>query len=187
MHNRRIPDGAASRTRRNVVAATSTLLAVATAACGQSSPQGAKTPVDHAAFMERTRCTADDDGKMLAPVLGGSAVAGVQPLYSTVGGAKSGLQSELRGATVSVAALPGVTAEYLDRALECYSAKAVLGHGPTASDDPFWLPGASVDIDVRSNKDGFDIAVAGFSPEDAQKILARANAFGKAKTAPPPK
>ena len=79
--------------------------------------------------MERTRYAGDDD-KAVAPVLGGGAGQSVQPLYSTVPGAKSGPQSELRGVTVTIAALPSMTAEWLDRALECNSAKVTLGHAP---------------------------------------------------------
>jgi hypothetical protein len=130
--------------------------------------------------MERTRCNPDDDDKAIGPVLGGSAVVGVEALYSTFGSTKSGPQSELRGANLTVTALPGVTAEWLDRALECHSAKAMLGH-IQAADDPFWLPDASLDIDVRSAKDGFQIAVAAFSPDDARRVLARANAFAGPK------
>jgi len=163
------------------------LLAVATAACAQSATQGARSPADQAAFMERTRCAADDDDKALAPVLSGDAVQGVRPLYSTVESAKGGRQSELRGVTVVVAALPGMTAEWLDRALECHSARNTLGHAPAASADPFWLPGSNVDIDVRSAKDGFDVAVTGYSPTDARQILDRASAFEKAKTSAVPK
>jgi hypothetical protein len=139
----------------------------------------------HAA--ERTRCASDDDDKALAPVLGGDAVQRVQPLYSTVEGAKTGHQSELRGAVVTVSALPGITAEWLDRALECHSAKEVLGHGPTLSDDPFWLPGSSVNIDVTSDRDGFNVAVSAYSANDARRILDRANAFAKSKTSAGPK
>jgi hypothetical protein len=131
--------------------------------------------------MERTRCGADDDEKAVAPVLGGSAVQGVQPLYSAVEGSKNGLQAVLRGATVTIAALPGMTAEWLDRALECHSARVMLGEVAGAADDPFWLPGSSVDIDVRSAKDGFDAAITGYSSEDARKIFDRANAFARGK------
>jgi len=137
--------------------------------------------------MERTRCAGDDDEKALAPVLSGSAVQGVKPLYNATEGARSGGQSVLRGATVTVSALSGVTAEWLDRALECHSAKVTLGRVPGASDDPFWLPGSSADIDVRSAKDGFDVAVTGYSSEDARQILDRANAFAKAKAGATPK
>jgi hypothetical protein len=164
------------------IVAAMTLSGMAAAACGQS--QGAKSPADHAAFMERTRCAPDDDDKTVAPVISGSAVVGVQPLYSKSGGGKSGPEFELRGATLSVTSLPGVTAEWLDRVLECHGAKATLGHSQTASDDPFWLPDTTVDIDVRDAKDGFAIAITGFSSDDARQILARANAFARAKTPP---
>ena len=62
----------------------------------------------------------------------------MQPLYSSVEEAKSGSQSELRGAVLNVQATPGVTAEWLDRALECHSAKRVLGQTQQAAgtEDP---------------------------------------------------
>lgn len=137
--------------------------------------------------MEGTLCAADDDDKALGPVLGGDAVQGVQPLYGTVEGAKTGHQLVLRGATVIVSALPGMTAEWLDRALECHGAREALGHAPAAPNDPFWLPGSFVDIDVRSAKDGFDVAIAGYSSDDAREILVRASAFAKSKTSAAPK
>jgi hypothetical protein len=108
-------------------------------------------------------------------------------MYNTIEADKSGNQSQLRGAVLTVNALPGVTAEWLDRELECHGARATLGRAAPASDDPFWLPGSSVDIDVRPAKDGFVIGVAGFSPEDARQILSRAQAFARAKNAPPSK
>jgi hypothetical protein len=45
------------------------------------------------------------------------------------------------------------------RALECHAAKVTLGHTPGASVDLFWLTGSAVDINVRSAKDGFDLAI----------------------------
>jgi hypothetical protein len=156
------------------------VVAAATAACAE---QSARTPADLAAFMERTRCASDDDDKAIAPVLNGSAVQRIEPLLGTIGGAKSGPMPELRGVTVIVVALPGITAEWLDRALECHSAKEVLGHEPAPSDDPFWLPGSFVNIDVTSDRDGFNVAIIGYSANDAQQILARSTSFAKAKAA----
>jgi hypothetical protein len=160
------------------------LLAVVTAACGKASAPDGRTAADQAAFMEHTRCGIDGDDQLLAPVLSGSAVQKVEPLYSNLGSNKAGPQSQLRGATITIVALPGMTAEWLDRALECHSAKSTLGHA-RAGGDPFWLPGAIVDIDVRSARDGFDAAVTGYSSDDAQAILARATAFMASKPAAP--
>ena len=161
------------------------LALIAASACGPSSStaQGAQTVAARAAFVERTRCRADDDEKNLAPVLSGEAIQGVQPLYTTIEGAKSGVGSELRGVTVTVRPLPGMTAEWLDRELECHSARATLGHGQGAPDDPFFLPTSFVNIEVRSATDGFDAEVVGYAPEEAAEILARANAFAKGRVA----
>jgi hypothetical protein len=167
------------------MAAAAGVLAATTVGCaGQTPPQGGvKTPADRAAFMERTRCSGDDD-KLTAAVLNGTAIVGVKPAYSNVGDAKGGPQPELRSAIISVSALPGLTAEWLDSALECHSAKTTLGHAPAASNDPFWLPEASIDIDVRPAKDGLDIVVTGYSPDEARRILGRASAFAPKAAAP---
>jgi len=145
----------------------------------------ARSPADQAAFIESTRCGPEVNDSDLAPVLGGQAVQGVGPLYSTIEANKSGGQSQLRGALLTVNALPGVTAEWLDRELECHGARLALGRVTSTPDDPFWLPGSSVDIDVRPTKDGFLVGIAGYSSTDAHKILDRAQAFAKAKKPPP--
>lgn len=146
-------------------------------ACGSAS-QPPKSAADQYAFVEHTRCMPQDDDKQLASVLSGEAVAGVRPLYSNVEASKSGLQAELRGARLSIRALPGVTPEWLDRALECHGAKAMLGHVTPPANDPFFVPNAFVDVDVFSEKDGFEVQVVAYSPEDAKQVLDRANAFG---------
>jgi len=153
-------------------------LSALAAGCGPA----AKSPADQAAFTERTRCGPEVAESALAPVLEQKTGLLVAPLYSTIEADKSGAQSQLRGALLTIGALPGVTAEWLDRQLECHSARAELGRIP-ASEDPFWLPGATVDIDVRPARDGFVIAVAGYSPSDARLILDRARAFAKANAA----
>ncbi len=191
------------------------LLMVASSAFAAGCEPAAKSPADEAAFMESTRCGPEVNEAALAAVLEGQALQGVGPLYSTIEapslnersdelGAQRvgpvysaaeanslGDQARLRGALLTVSALPGVTAEWLDRELECHGARVVLGRVKPLSDDPFWLPGSKVDIDVRPVKDGFVIGVAGFSSTDARQILDRARAFAKAKKtqapAPAPK
>lgn len=151
----------------------------------QDGSQPAKSPADQAAQMARTRCGPDLDETALGPILDGKALRSVEPLYSGNGSeaSKGGSPSELRGAIVNVQATTGVTAEWLDRALECHSAKRVLGQGPGAGgdQDPFWLPGSVVDIDVQSAKDGFRIAIAGATPTEGQQILTRAKSFASSR------
>jgi len=146
-------------------------------------PAGARSPADQAAFIESTRCGPEVKDGDLAPVLSGKAVEAVGPLYSTVEVDKSGEQAQLRGAVLTVNALPGVTAEWLDRELECHGVRVALGRVTSTADDPFWLSGSSVDIDVRPAKDGFLVAIAGYSSPDARQILERAQAFLKARRA----
>jgi hypothetical protein len=160
------------------------LLVVFSAVFAAGCAPPARSPVDQAAFIERTRCGPEVKDSDLAPVLGGQAVQDVGPLYSSVEVGKSGEQSQLRGAVLTISALPGVTAEWLDRELECHGARLALGQVKSSPADPFWLPGSTVDIDVRPAKDGFIIAVAGYSTADAHQILDRAQAFAKAKGTP---
>jgi hypothetical protein len=146
----------------------------------------AKSPVDQAAFTEQTRCGSDVKDSDLAPVFEGHSVQSVGPLYSTIEAGKSGEQSQLRGAILTFGALPGETAEWLDRELECHSARLTLGRAQPVPDDPFWLSGSALDIDVRPTKDGLVVGVAGYSSADARQILERAQAFAKTRAPSPP-
>lgn len=155
--------------------------------CAASTPP-AKSASDQAAEMERTRCSATDDEGALKPVLSGSAIEKVEPLYGKIENAKGGEQPELQGAIISVRPVAGMTGEWLDRALECHSAKRVLGKIPATDlpNDPFWLPGnRTVDIDAESARDGFTVAVRGGSVADGHEILERATAFHSATASAP--
>lgn len=152
------------------------LLAMASAACAQSATPGVRTAATAA------RCDTTSDDKLLVSELSASAVQGVQPLYSHLAGSSKG-GDRLVGAVLTVTPLPGVTAEWLDHALECRVARSSLAQTPEASNDPFSLPFGSVDIDVRSAKDAFEIALTGSSPADAREILSRANAFATSRSA----
>ncbi len=156
------------------------LVGAIAAGCASTTPaEPAHNAAEEAAASERSRCGPDLDEAALAPVLNGQAIESVEPLYTRVQGGKSGETSRLFGALVRVRAVQGMTAEWLDRALECHSARRVLGRIPDTMmpNDPFWLPGRMVDIDAQSARDGFQVAVRGSSVDDAQEILIRANAF----------
>lgn len=146
--------------------------------CADSSAP-AKSPVDQASEVDRARCSKEVDENALQPVLSGTAIEAVEPLYGNIENVKVGPESELQGAMIRVRPVPGMTAEWLDRALECHSARRVLGKiAPNElPNDPFWLPGRTVDIDAESARDGFTVAVRGASPTDGREILERANAF----------
>jgi len=160
------------------------LVAIAVAGCGSSDTNAqAKTAADHANYIATTRCNGVNEGQPISALLGGQTVTGVRPLYRGTEPSKSDARAQLRGAIVTVAAEPGVTAEWLDRALECHSADATLGQ--MADDgDPFFLPDAVVDIAVKPAQDGFAIQVSTTSPRDAQRILDRATSWAPSKVVP---
>ena len=143
------------------------------------NPPPPQTATDKAASMERTRCGPDVDDSRLIPVVTGSAVDSVEPLYAGAPDTKSGSETHLCGAVIRIRATQGLTAEWLDRALECHGARRLLQHTPdeTMANDPFWLPGRMVDIDAQPARDSFKVAVRGESTDDAQEILIRANLY----------
>jgi hypothetical protein len=160
------------------------MAAAVSPACAEAAPgEPARSVADEAAAMERTRCGPDVDESVLAPIVTGQAIDSVEPLYSRSASGKSETGERLHGALIRVRALPGMTAEWLDRALECHSARRLLGRVPreAAPNDPFWLPGRAVDIDAKSGRDVFLVAVEGATLDDAQEVLIRANALMSAK------
>jgi hypothetical protein len=141
----------------------------------------APSALEEAAALERGRCSGIADEATIAPILSGDAVEGVEPFYVSSINGKSGTQEHLAGVTIVVNPLPGMTAELLDRALECHGARAVLGRLPPATtpttSDPFFLPSRMVEIEVTSGRGHFRIAVHPVRSEDAEQVLSRANAL----------
>jgi hypothetical protein len=168
--------GITSRT----IAAALALAAAGAAGCElvDFNPPPPQTPADKAALLERSACGPDVDEARLIPVVTGSAVDSVEPLYTGSAGANAGSGTRLCGAVIRIRASQGVTSEWLDRALECHGAKRLLRHtDETMANDPFWLPGRMVDIRTEPARDSFEVAVRGESTDDAQEILIRANAY----------
>jgi hypothetical protein len=164
-------------------AASVALLGFASSLGCDSSSGPVKTPTDQAVELLRTRCAGYADEAALAPVLDGSAIESVEPLYNSLVGYKSGQYTELAGSAIKVRALPGVTSEWLTRALECHSAERVVGGAPpgVAANDPFWLPGKMVDVEATSAHDGFRVEVRAAGPVDGHEVLDRARAFVQAR------
>jgi hypothetical protein len=128
----------------------------------------------------RTRCASNADETPIVPLLDGTAIETVEPLYNNgLGGARIGHWSLLVGTVITVRALPGVTAEWLTRELECHSARYVAGNASasTLPNDPFSLPGRMVAIDAQSGHGSFRVEVRAAHPAEAQELLDRARAF----------
>lgn len=80
----------------------------------------------------------------------------------------------LIGATITFRAVPGLTAEWFQRLIDCHLARnAALGHAvPEMPDCP--LVPAGVEAKVTSTGSGFQVAVSSPIPASAQEILQRA-------------
>jgi hypothetical protein len=153
----------------------SVLIAIAGVGCA-SAPQP-KTPTEQANGLQQNRCAAFRDDSTIAEVLSGRAVERVDPLYA--GTQTKSSSPRLQGAVLTVRPIRGVTAEWLDRSLECHGVERMLGRSSTLANavDPFVLPGSVVLINVHSAGDGFRVELVGATTADAREILSRADSF----------
>ncbi len=171
---------------RCLVAALSLCLFPPTLLLGCATAPPPRPAVEEAAEMERARCGTDINEDVLAPLFAAETVEAAEPFYAAVasgGRGVGGNYSQLIGASIRLRAVKGFTAQWLDRALECHSARRLLGRIPATAllDDPFWLPDRTVRIEVAATHAGFQVFVRGQNIRDAEEILTRANAFVEAR------
>jgi hypothetical protein len=133
-----------------------------------------RTPSDHARALT-DRCTRESEVQA-AGALAPSLVEEVEPAYSTVPSGNDRV-IRLRGARLHLRPSMNVSAEALQRTLECHQARVTLGDSPAIANDPYVLPGAWLDIDVGSNGDGLVAAVLVDRFDDAQNVLSRARSY----------
>ncbi len=161
--------------------AMAAVLSVAAVGCWGTTVR-MPTATEVAADMEHKRCGPDVENGSLNTIFNREAVMRFEPAYlsaQSCGGAGGGCYKRLAGAVITLKAMKGVTAGWLDRALECHSARRVLGRIPPDQipNDPFWLPGRTVDIDVVATGPEFAATIRSLEVSDAQEILERAKAF----------
>lgn len=101
-------------------------------------------------------------------------IAGVEPLTVSRGGGKLPRSEVTMGAVVTVRAVPGLTAEWLQRVVDCHVARdASLGHVvPEMPDCPLVPKGVSAK--VTSTGTGFAVEIRADDPDAAADVLARA-------------
>jgi hypothetical protein len=158
------------------------LLCLAATACGTLlSPiiGDRRTPDDHAnEVMPKCRNVSEElTSQLLAP----TAIERVEPETAVVPSGND-RRANLAGAHISLRPTPGQSAEVMTRAFECHQARATLGQIEAQADDPLVLPGHWLDIDARSDGDGFSVRVTIDNIDYAKLILARAQRY--AATAP---
>lgn len=100
-------------------------------------------------------------------------IASVTPLTEEQRGARTSTR-RTTGATVTFRAVPGMTAEWLQRVVDCHLARvAVLGHdAPEMPNCPLEPNGAEAHVSSTGN--GFAVAIRANDPTAGADILARA-------------
>jgi hypothetical protein len=125
-----------------------------------------------AAVQAKCSSEATSDARVVDP----HNVDRVEPLYAIVDSTPNGMESRLIGAKVHIRQLDGLTAEYVSNALYCHAASDTLRSTPSTT-SPFAIPNAWVDIQVRPDPTGYEVAVRGQDFHEAEQILSRAKAF----------
>jgi hypothetical protein len=153
-----------------------------TAACA-----GKVAPAAKAASVERLQCERGAAGEDVR-LLQSTAVLSARPLYSHVITGKNDSEERVTGAQLLVRPPEGVSAERLTRVLQCHSAQVLLGQVDSSrfADDPYWLPDAWLDIDVKPEGGNFAVVLRADSVPDGLKVLHRATAFAESHRAPQP-
>lgn len=169
-----------SRGNKNADGVCWTAIQNPTATHREEAEKHRKMAADHRAASQALRdaearaCVglADSDRDM-SPFEHREDIMAVDPLN---GGATTGKSAPPRtvGATVTIRAVPGLTAEWLQRVIDCHVARnAALGHAvPEMPTCPLVPKGASAK--VSSAGTGFAVAIQSDDPEAAREILRRA-------------
>ncbi|MFO0749992.1 MAG: hypothetical protein U1F43_30630 [Myxococcota bacterium] len=123
-----------------------------------------------------------DDERDMSPFDHTEDIASVASLREAAPRTKYPGAGVLKGATVDFVAVPGMTAEWLQRVVDCHIARnAVMGHDDPAMPQCPLVPNG-VTATVTSNGAGFAVAIRSDDPEVAQEILRRARGLIQAPT-----
>ncbi len=124
-----------------------------------------------------------DQDRDMSPFYHREDIQSVSPFSETVKAGKSSTQKEV-GVTVVFKAVPGMTAEWLQRVTDCHVARAsALGHEmPEMSYCPLMLKG--VKASVKSVGNGFAVNVSSDDPATVAEIKKRAKALTAATPTP---
>jgi hypothetical protein len=119
-----------------------------------------------------------EEDRDVSPFMHGSDIRSVSPLQEEVKTGKV-TSNRVAGAEVVFQAVPGMTAEWLQRVVDCHLARnAAIGHEAAVAEMPYCpltLRGAQAR--VRSVGDGFAVAIRADDAEVSKEILKRAESL----------
>jgi hypothetical protein len=128
---------------------------------------------------ESSACSGvPEEDRVLSPFGHVADIRSVSPLHEDVRSGK-GTSTRMAGAEVVFRAVPGLTAEWLQRVVDCHLTRnSAIGHETSSAEMPFCpltLRGAQAR--VRSVGDGFAVAIRSDDAEGSKEILKRAEAL----------
>jgi hypothetical protein len=141
------------------------------------------TPMERAARDAPVQCAAPNQAQDEARVLREAMVIKAEPITFPAGASTrtEGGQT-VSGARLVMRAPDGVSAEDMASILRCHNMRALLGQVDPAAvpDDPFTLPGAWVDIDVKAEHGFLVVKVSADRIWQNLALLRQARAFAEA-------
>jgi hypothetical protein len=126
---------------------------------------------------EAQACTGiSDDDRDMSPFYHREDISSVQPAVTHVTGGKQP-RDQITGAVVVFRAVPGLTAEWLQRIVDCHIARNnALGND--VPEMPYCpLVPKGITAKVTSTGDGFAVTIESQNPETAKEVLRRAQAL----------
>ncbi len=156
-----------------------TIVAVGALSLGTACASSAQPPAARAVGVERRQCDGSANGQDEIQLLQSAKVLRLDPIYSNVPTANNGTEERANGAKLLVRPPKGVSAEQLTRILQCHSARVLLGQvsGVAVPNDPYWLPDAWVNIDVKPEDGNFAVTLSADSIHDNLRVLHRASRY----------
>lgn len=156
--------------------AISSSIALVTVGCVPASVP----PATQAAQVEQQQqCNGNAVAQNDEQMLKATTVLKVEPLYGHVHTSYNDYEARVNGAIIYVQPPAGVTPEQMSQALQCHSARVLLGQIDQSQvpNDPYWLPNSWVNIEVKPLVGGYAVLISADSVHNGLEVLARANAY----------
>jgi hypothetical protein len=137
-------------------------------------------PTAKATQVEQEECSneaAQDDLRLLQT----AKVLKAEPIYTRIHTSTTD-EERVSGAKLVIRPPDGVSADRLAQMLQCHSAGVLLGQVDRTKfpDDPYWLPNAWLDIDVKPQAGNFAVTLSANTVARNLQVLQRASAFADA-------
>jgi hypothetical protein len=139
-------------------------------------------PASRAAQVEQLQCDPTTSPQENARILQTTRVIASEAIYSNVPTAYNDIERRAIGAKLVIRPPEGVSAERMTRILQCHSSRELLGRTDRVelAGDPYWLPGAWVDIGVTPEDGNYAVTLQADTIARNLQLYSRAAAYADA-------